>query len=65
MLLAEKMAFEEFIAEYEATLELLQEDHTLLRFRGNYSISCKDDIAADLGSSKYRKKEMNPETKEK
>ena len=41
---AEKMAFEEFIAEYEATLELLQEDHTLLRFRGVEA----DDIAAHL-----------------
>ena len=41
---AEKMAFEDFIAEYEATLELLQEDHTLLRFRGVEA----DDIAAHL-----------------
>ena len=41
---AEKMAFEEFIAEYEATLELLQEDHILLRFRGVEA----DDIAAHL-----------------
>ena len=41
---AEKMAFEEFISEYEATLELLQEDHTLLRFRGVEA----DDIAAHL-----------------
>ena len=41
---AEKMAFEEFIAEYEATLELLQEDHRLLRFRGVEA----DDIAAHL-----------------
>ena len=41
---AEKMAFEEFIAEYEATLELLQEDHILFRFRGVEA----DDIAAHL-----------------
>jgi len=41
---SEKMQFEEFIAEYEATLELLQEDHTLLRFRGVEA----DDIAAHL-----------------
>jgi len=41
---AEKMAFEEFISEYEATLELLQEDHTLFRFRGVEA----DDIAAHL-----------------
>ena len=41
---AEKMAFEEFISEYEATLELLQEDHILLRFRGVEA----DDIAAHL-----------------
>ena len=41
---AERMAFEAFIAEYEATLELLQEDHTLLRFRGVEA----DDIAAHL-----------------
>ena len=40
----EKMEFEDFIAEYEATLELLQEDHTLLRFRGVEA----DDIAAHL-----------------
>ena len=38
------MAFEDFISEYEATLELLQEDHTLLRFRGVEA----DDIAAHL-----------------
>tara|TARA_B100001094_G_scaffold180239_2_gene174568 strand:+ start:5695 stop:6531 length:837 start_codon:yes stop_codon:yes gene_type:complete len=41
---AEKMAFEEFIAEYEATLQLLQEDHRLLRFRGVEA----DDLAAHL-----------------
>ena len=41
---AEKMEFEAFISEYEATLELLQEDHTLLRFRGVEA----DDIAAHL-----------------
>jgi len=41
---AEKMAFEDFIAEYEATLELLQENHRLLRFRGVEA----DDIAAHL-----------------
>ena len=40
----EKMEFEDFIAEYEATLELLQEDHILLRFRGVEA----DDIAAHL-----------------
>ena len=40
----EKMEFEEFISEYEATLELLQEDHTLLRFKGVEA----DDIAAHL-----------------
>ena len=47
---AEKMAFEEFISEYEATLELLQEDHTLLRFRGVEA----DDIAAHLVKHKDR-----------
>jgi len=47
---AEKMAFEDFIVEYEATLELLQEDHTLLRFRGVEA----DDIAAHL--VKHRQK---------
>ena len=40
----EKMKFEEFISEYEATLELLQEDCTLFRFRGVEA----DDIAAHL-----------------
>ena len=40
----EKMEFEEFISEYEATLELLQEDCTLFRFRGVEA----DDIAAHL-----------------
>ena len=41
---AEKMEFEAFISEYEATLELLQEDHTLLRLRGVEAA----DIAAHL-----------------
>ena len=40
----EKMEFEEFISEYEATLELLQEDCTLFRFKGVEA----DDIAAHL-----------------
>ena len=40
----EKMEFEEFISEYEATLELLQEDCTLFGFRGVEA----DDIAAHL-----------------
>ena len=40
----EKMEFEEFISEYEATLELLQEECTLFRFRGVEA----DDIAAHL-----------------
>ena len=45
---SEKMAFEEFIAEYEATLDLLKEDYTLLRFKGVEA----DDIAAHLVKSK-------------
>jgi len=40
----EKMEFEEFISEYEATLALMQEDCRLLRFRGVEA----DDIAAHL-----------------
>ncbi len=47
---SEKMAFEEFIAEYEATLELLQEDHTLFRFKGVEA----DDIAAHLVKHKEK-----------
>ena len=45
---AEKAEFEEFIEEYEATLSLLQEDYTLLRFRGVEA----DDIAAHLVKDK-------------
>ena len=45
---SEKMAFEEFIAEYEATLDLLKEDYKLLRFKGVEA----DDIAAHLVKDK-------------
>ena len=47
---AEKAEFEEFIEEYEATLSLLQEDYTLLRFRGVEA----DDIAAHLVKEKEK-----------
>jgi len=40
----EKIAFEEFFEEFEATLELLAEDYTVFRFRGVEA----DDIAAHL-----------------
>ena len=46
----EKMEFEEFISEYEATLELLQEDCTLFRFRGVEA----DDLAAHLVKHKNK-----------
>ena len=46
----EKMEFEEFISEYEATLELLQEDCTLFRFRGVEA----DDLAAHLVKNKNK-----------
>lgn len=44
----EKIAFEEFFEEYEATLELLAEDYTILRFKGVEA----DDIAAHLVKEK-------------
>ncbi len=44
----EKIAFEEFFEEYEATLELLAEDHTTFRFKGVEA----DDIAAHLVKEK-------------
>ena len=44
----ERIAFEEFFEEYEATLELLAEDHTILRFKGVEA----DDIAAHLVKEK-------------
>jgi DNA polymerase-1 len=40
----EKIAFEEFFAEFEATLELLEEEYTVLRYKGVEA----DDIAAHL-----------------
>ena len=40
----EKIAFEEFFEEYEATLELLSENYPILRFKGVEA----DDIAAHL-----------------
>lgn len=46
----EKMEFEEFISEYEATLELLQEDYTLFRFKGVEA----DDLAAHLVKNKNK-----------
>ena len=44
----DKMAFEEFISEYESTLHLLEEDYVILRFRGVEA----DDIAAHLVKEK-------------
>ena len=44
----EKIAFEEFFEEYEATLELLSENYPILRFRGVEA----DDIAAHLVKEK-------------
>ena len=44
----ERIAFEEFFEEYEATLELLAEEHTILRFKGVEA----DDIAAHLVKEK-------------
>ena len=44
----ERIAFEEFFEEYEATLELLAEDYTILRFKGVEA----DDIAAHLVKDK-------------
>ena len=44
----EKIAFEEFFEEYEATLTLLEENHTILRFKGVEA----DDIAAHLVKEK-------------
>jgi 5'-3' exonuclease len=40
----ERIAFEEFFEEFEATLELLEEDYTVFRFKGVEA----DDIAAHL-----------------
>ena len=40
----ERIAFEEFFEEFEATLEVLKEDHPVLRFKGVEA----DDIAAHL-----------------
>ena len=44
----EKIAFEEFFEEYEATLELLSENYPILRFKGVEA----DDIAAHLVKEK-------------
>ena len=47
---AERIAFEEFFEEFEATLDLLSEDYPVLRYKGVEA----DDIAAHL--VKYRNK---------
>lgn len=47
---AEKIAFEEFFEEFEASLELLAEDYPILRYKGVEA----DDIAAHL--VKYKEK---------
>ncbi len=44
----EKIAFEEFFEEYEASLDILKEKHKLLRFKGVEA----DDIAAHLVKNK-------------
>jgi len=44
----EKIAFEEFFEEYEATLELLAEEHMIFRFKGVEA----DDLAAHLVKEK-------------
>ena len=46
----ERIAFEEFFEEYEATLELLAEDYTIFRFKGVEA----DDIAAHLVKEKEK-----------
>jgi DNA polymerase-1 len=46
----DRMEFEEFISEYEETLELLSEDYPILRFRGVEA----DDIAAHLVKNRKR-----------
>ena len=46
----EKIAFEEFFEEYEASLALLKEDYPLLRFKGVEA----DDIAAHLVKERER-----------
>jgi len=46
----EKVAFEEFFEEYEATLELLQDEATVLRYKGVEA----DDIAAHLVKEKVK-----------
>jgi 5'-3' exonuclease len=46
----EKIAFEEFFEEYEASLAVLKEDHPLLRFKGVEA----DDIAAHLVKERER-----------
>lgn len=47
---AEKAAFEEFFEEFEATLELLAEKYTVLRYKGVEA----DDIAAHLVKEKNK-----------
>ena len=46
----DKMDFEDFISEYEETLELLSEDYTILRFKGVEA----DDIAAHIVNNKAK-----------
>jgi 5'-3' exonuclease len=46
----DKMDFEDFISEYEETLELLSEDYTVLRYKGVEA----DDIAAHLVKEKEK-----------
>ena len=46
----ERIAFEEFFEEFEATLELLAEDYTVLRYKGVEA----DDIAAHLVKEKEK-----------
>ena len=47
---AEKIAFEEFFVEFEASLEVLKEDHTILRYKNVEA----DDIAGYLVKHKER-----------
>lgn len=46
----DKMAFEDFISEYEETIKLLSEDYAVLRFKGVEA----DDIAAHLVKNKNK-----------
>src|SRR6056300_230471 len=46
----ERMAFEEFFEEFEASLDLLAEDYTVLRYKGVEA----DDLAAHLVKEKEK-----------